>query len=649
MRPTRRALLRAAAYGGVALAMPPAFFPSRRAYAREVDPTGTTLDSTVLRGADVRSGYRLLVSGPGEPHVVREDLGAKAGRDRVAHRRAVTSFVQLTDIHLCDAQSPARVEFLDRYTDEPTQATPFDAAWRAQETMTLHLADAVVRGARKVRRGPVTGRPFAFTVCTGDNVDNTQYNETRWFVDLLDGRLVTPDSGDPSKYEGVQDADALTYDTHYWHPDGTVAGKQDDVARGLYGFPTVRGLLDAARRPFVGSGIGTPWYAVFGNHDPLLQGNAPAFYSAGATEVPTGFALVATGSVKVVGLPAGLSAADASRGLQRQDPSVLTALATGPVRQVTADPDRRPLAKREFMAELFKTHGTPVGHGFAAANISANKGYYAFDDGAYLRCIVLDTVNPGGYADGSLDGEQFGWLEEELTANAATKRLVVVFSHHTSGTMSNPTLAPGETEPRKFGADLVTLLQGFRNVVLWVNGHTHRNDVVAHPGPNGGFWEVNTAAHVDFPHQSRIVEIVDNLDGTLSLFGTIVDADAPLGVGSASSYAAPTSARSLAGLARELGANDWQQRPPASDLQGGRRGPREARNVELLVSAPFDLGLGGRAGARFGESSSARGRSVPRIASTGLSGKDPAIAAALAVAAAGIAAARRRAAVEEPE
>jgi metallophosphoesterase (TIGR03767 family) len=645
MRPTRRAVLRAAAYGGVALAVPPAFFPSRRAFARTVDPTGTTLDSTVLRGADLRKGYRILTSGPGEPHLVRDDLGAKAGAGRERHRKAVTSFVQLTDVHLVDAQSPARVEFLDRYTDEPTQATPFDAAWRAQEPMALHLADAVVRGARRVGRGPVTGRAFEFTVCTGDNVDNTQLNETRWFVDLLDGRPLAPDSGDPARYEGVQDADPLTYDTHYWHPDGTPAGKQDDQARGVYGYPTVQGLLDAARRPFSATGIGTPWYAVFGNHDPLLQGNAPAFYSVGATDVPTGFATVATGTTKVVNLPAGLSAADASRGLQRQDPSVLLALATAPSRQVTADANRRPLAKREFMAELFKTTGTPVGHGFAQSNIAANKGYYAFDSGAHLRCVVLDTVNPGGYADGSLDGEQYGWLEEELTANAATARLVVVFSHHTSGTMSNPVLAPGETEPRRFGTDLVALLQRFRNVVLWVNGHTHRNAVVAHPGTNGGFWEVNTAAHIDFPHQSRVLEIVDNLDGTLSIFATIVDADAPLTVSARDVYAAPASPRLLAALARELSANDPQQRPGPSDLQGGRRGPREARNVELLVSAPFDLGIGGRAGTRA--NISARGRTGPRIAATGLTDVEPAVAAALAVAAAGLAVARHRAAPED--
>jgi metallophosphoesterase (TIGR03767 family) len=647
VRPTRRDVLRAATLGAGALALPPSFFPSRRAGAagaRPVDPRGTTLDTTVLRSAtDLRQGYRLLVAGPGEPHHVRDDLGttAKPGRDK--RRRPVTVFGQLTDMHLLDAQSPARVEFLDRYSDAPTTQAPFEAAFRAQETLTLHLADAVVRGLRSVGRGPVTGRPVEFTVSTGDNVDNTQLNEVRWFVDLLDGRTVTPDSGDLTKYEGVQDADATTYDTHYWHPDGTPSGKQDDAPRSVYGFPTVPGLLDAARAPFGATGLGHPWYAVFGNHDPLLQGNAPAYYG----DVPTGFNVIATGSAKVVDLPAGLSPADAQRGLIEQDPAVLTALATAPARTVTADPNRRPLSKHEFMAQLFTTHGTPAGHGFGQSNVSTGLGYYAFDHGAHLRCVVLDTVNPGGYADGSVDATQFAWLESELTANATAHRLVMVFSHHTSGTMDNPTLAPGETAPRKTGADVLALLLRFRNVVLWVNGHTHRNDVVAHPGAAGGFWEVNTAAHIDFPHQSRILEIVDNLDGTLSVFATIVDADAPLGLSAQASYAAPASPRALAGLARELGANDPQNRPAANDLQGGRRGTPEVRNVELLVAAPFDLGLGGATPKPTSVASPPRGPDP--IARTGLPEVTPGVAAALALAAAGLAASRRRTTEGEPE
>ncbi len=43
---------------------------------------------------------------------------------------------------------------------------------------------------------------------------------------------------------------------------------------------------------------------------------------------------------------------------------------------------------------------------------------------------------------------------------------------------------------------------GYPNVILWVTGHTHRNQALpptrsAGSGRRGGFWEVNTAAHID--------------------------------------------------------------------------------------------------------------------------------------------------------
>ena len=35
------------------------------------------------------------------------------------------------------------------------------------------------------------------------------------------------------------------------------------------------GLYEAMNRPFDAVGLGRPWYAVFGNHDALMQGNQP--------------------------------------------------------------------------------------------------------------------------------------------------------------------------------------------------------------------------------------------------------------------------------------------------------------------------------------------------------------------------------------
>ncbi len=106
--------------------------------------------------------------------------------------------------------------------------------------------------------------------------------------------------------------------------------------------------------------------------------------------------------------------------------------------------------------------------------------------------------------------------------------------------------------------------------------HSHRNRVTAHRRPRGGgLWEINTASHIDWPQQSRIIEIADNLDGTLSLFTTMVDHAGP--VGDDHDLRTP---QGLAGLSRELAANDWQDRTDTG------LGERRDRNVELLVRKP---------------------------------------------------------------
>ena len=548
----------------------------------------TTLARTLIRGAAIGQGskgkYFRVAEGPGEPHIVRQELGGKrdagAGRNLGSARKSLVNFAHFTDIHLIDAESPARVEFLDRYADpgQGCEYIPFSSAHRPQEPLTLHVLEAMIRQLRAISVSPLTGEPVASVICTGDNIDNEQFNELRWFIDLMDGgKTVTADSGAPG-YEGVQAADWA--DVEYWHPAAGVADKYKQQ----WGFPDYPDLLDAAVRPFSATGVGIPWYQTFGNHDGLLQGNAPR---------NAVFERFAIGGTKISGLPPGVQPCDGFQTI-RDNPSAFLA---APAQPVSADPNRRIVTRREYIEEMFRTTGTPVGHGFSTANREQGLAYWSSDDHPGFRFIGLDTVNPGGFSEGSIGAAQFAWLEQKLMevssryydtagnekSTGNEDRFVILFSHHGLRSLDNPLSAPDPFEPtsndlpRILSEEIEALVHRFPNVIAWVNGHSHLNTIEPRKSPyrQGGFWDIGTAAHIDWSCQSRLVEVIDNKDGTLSIFCTMFDHAAPALPGG------DDPVLNLASISRELAANDYQ----AGFATG--RGEAKDRNVELVIPAPF--------------------------------------------------------------
>ncbi len=643
----RTFLRRVAALSAAAWATPLVGTAGREAWARTRDtavaPAGTTLERSITTrgsGPYFRLGY-----GPGWPILVRDELATpKPGRE--SRRRALATLLHLTDFQLVDAQSPARVEFVDREADEPAPDV-VAAAQRPQEALICHVVEALMRQVRSVKRGPVTGRDLDCVVSTGDNVDNTQRNELRWYLTLLDGGRLAANSGAADVFEGVQAFDdPAFYDPHYWHPEEVGDPRAPDVYKRSFGFPDYPGLLDAAIRPFDAVGATTRWYSVFGNHDALVQGNAPRNEA---------FDRIAQGDTKVLAPPPGMSYGDLLRGLEQQDPAAFAALSAAPARPVAPDAERHLVTAEEYIRAHLDSPGQPgpVGHGFTQDNLDRGTLYYTFSVAEGILGITLDTTAPYS-AEGTIGQSQWDWLTTQLVAahhryydEAGNEvrtdhddRLVVLFTHHRPPDIQ-PIPGPdssGNVEQRHSGDELVALLHRFPNVVLWVNGHSHFNRIVAHPDPSGrtgGFWDLTTSAQIDPPQQARVLELVDNRDGTLSIFTTIVDHAGPV-----DTEAGRYDLLGLAGIGRELAYNDYQ-----SDVVNKIGTPTD-HNTELVVAAPFTLrSTGAPAAAPTGgpAGDGAQGADTPASAQAPLPTTGGGIgAAALVAAAAGAMALRRR-------
>ncbi|MET8829925.1 TIGR03767 family metallophosphoesterase [Streptomyces sp. NPDC004610] len=532
-------------------AAPAAAAPATSAAAPAPYTRATTLVSVAAPRAG--SGYRRLGDGPGWRRVLRTDLAA-AKSGRADRRTPLAAFVQVTDLHLLDVQHPLRLEFL-RSADV--------RAWRPQEALTVQGAVSLVERINALRAAPVTGAPLGFAITTGDNTDNNCRTELDWFLTVMSGGRITPDSGDPHRHEGVMNSGL----TGYWQPDAPV--RDADKQRG---FPHLEGFLAAARREVNSPGLNLPWYSTVGNHDSLPLG----CYGHGDPYLRD----FATGGRKLMSLPAAESKKlqDAIRkakdpiGTQFRD--LLKAHARE-LRPVTPDPRRAPFTATEYLTAHLDPKYTgmgPVGHGYSTANIEAGTQYYSFRIADDIIGVSLDTTDAGGHYEGSLGTAQLNWLDRTLTEHSDA--YAIIFSHHTSDSMDNPRPDPARPgERRHNGAEVVALLNRHRNVLAWVNGHIHRNAVTARPGPDGrsSFWEISTASHIDFPHHARIVELTDNKDGTISLFTTLVESAAPH-----RTDFTDLSQTGLAALYRELSFNAPGGR---TDLSGGARD----RNTELVL------------------------------------------------------------------
>ena len=458
------------------------------------------------------------------------------------------TYFSISDIHITDKESPAQVIYLGYVLGTfGNTATP---AYSPVMLSTTHVLDAAIQTVNALHEQT----PFDFGLSLGDHANSTQYNELRWFMDVMDGKRITPSSG---AHKGA-------------------------------------GSIDY-QKPYQSAGLNKsiPWYAVIGNHDQFWCGSLFAndyvrSVMVGNTVINMGLNAYGNLSFNDRGTYMGVVDGTTPYGTVIDYGPLYSPMAP-PI--VAADPNRRSLTTPtsttlNFMKEFFNSTSQPKGHGFTKANLANDFACYTFEpkSSVPVKIISLDDTckeNPiegvghSSYARGCLDQERYSWLIGELERGQAEGKLMIVAAHvpvapalnvpdaiPTPNPVPPPQYIPNNTPTSVFvstcadgstpigtpcnggiGIDnnnpvppysvvtdksLLQTLHKYSNLILWMSGHRHLNTVTAQPAPNGqgpefGFWEVETASLRDHPQTFRTFQLVRNNNNTVSIIVTTVD------------------------------------------------------------------------------------------------------------------------------
>lgn len=514
---------------------------------QQIMPRALTAETPKINPADVAQyeqyGYTAWDVGPGLPHEKRTDLAP--GYKGAASAARLLSFFAISDIHVADKESPAQPILAGwgaKYG--PSSSGLLSQAYSPVILSTTHVLDAAVQTANALHKQT----PFNFAISLGDNINNTQYNELRWFVDVLDGKVITPSSG---AHAG---ADTIDYQKPY-----KAAGLDPSI----------------------------PWYQVIGNHDQFWIGiayeNAKTQAAhIGNTVLNMKLGLSDPNFINETGVYMGVVDGSAPYG---------NVVGAGPEQDfptpptVVADTNRRSLSTPEsssqnWMREFFTTTSSPAGHGFTHANLENDFASYSFEPKSDIpvKVIALDDTckdktmggRPAYYGAGCLDQARLDWLTRELQQGQDEGKLMIIAAHvpiKPQASLDDKTPFPlfhsvslsgdaaGQQANKSSNSEaigqankssnneaagqanntaddkLLAVLHTYPNLIMWIAGHRHMNTVTAQPynaadpsdHPERGFWEVETASLRDFPQQLRTFDIRRNSDNTISIVTTNVD------------------------------------------------------------------------------------------------------------------------------
>lgn len=432
-----------------------------------------------------------------------------------AHKAKLLTFFAITDIHITDKESPSNLLYM-----QPANLHGVEAGVTSVYTPTMlyttQLLDAAIQTVNALhKQGPID-----FGISLGDTCNNTQYNELRWYIDVIDGKVITPSSG---AHAG---ADTIDY-----------------------------------QKPFQAAGLdkSIPWYQAIGNHDHFWIGSVPVG-PAGLKSSFTSDEVLAYGNAIVNGSNIyRTNIPQYYMGVLDGSTPTGEMIKCGPVEafgsppKVVPDKGRRSLLKAEWIEEFFQTSTLPVGHGFNLVPPGHEDGFacYSFVPKADIpiKVIVLDNTQRDDdgsitiHGRGFLDQARWTWLKQELAAGDTAGQLMIIAAHIPIG-VEPPAVNNGGKDTYMDWFDnsanpssmqnavnltgLLAELHNHPNLLMWIAGHRHVNTVKAFvtddpTQPERGFWQVETSSLLMFPQQLRMFEIGLNSDYTISIVTTNID------------------------------------------------------------------------------------------------------------------------------
>ncbi len=183
-------------------------------------------------------GYGVWSSGGPLAAEKRNDIMADTFVYPVTNKSAkLARFFTITDIHITDKESPSQLIYMqpanivgnEHHMNLEAGAT---SVYSPTMLYTTHVLDAAIQTVNALHQHT----SIDFGLSLGDTCNSTQYNELRWYIDVMDGNVITPSSG---AHVG---ADRIDYQKPY-----KAAGLDQSI----------------------------PWYQTVGNHDHFWLGSIP--------------------------------------------------------------------------------------------------------------------------------------------------------------------------------------------------------------------------------------------------------------------------------------------------------------------------------------------------------------------------------------